>query len=148
MSKSRIKSVAMIEISITDDSMSQTLGREPHSVAFAHDINAIATARPACRICCRVETLAKAMGALEGGDGMHFVVYDLLGLFAAARVWWTLRAYGVEEIRILYAEPNTANHSEASAEGLSRMIPLKPDVQGGKREGTVICNSGDSLAKR
>ncbi len=46
-------------------------------------------------------TLAKEMSALGLGDGMHFVVYDLLGLFAAARVWWTLRAYGVEEIRIL-----------------------------------------------
>ena len=47
------------------------------------------------------ETLAKEMGALGLGDGMRFVVYDALGLFAAARVWWTLRAYGVEEVRIL-----------------------------------------------
>ena len=47
------------------------------------------------------ETLAKEMSALGLGDGMRFVVYDALGLFAAARVWWTLRAYGVEEIRIL-----------------------------------------------
>ena len=47
------------------------------------------------------EMLAKEMSALGLGDGMRFVVYDALGLFAAARVWWTLRAYGVEEIRIL-----------------------------------------------
>jgi thiosulfate/3-mercaptopyruvate sulfurtransferase len=47
------------------------------------------------------ETLAKAMSALGLGDGMRFVVYDATGLFAAARVWWTLRAYGVEDIRIL-----------------------------------------------
>ncbi len=33
------------------------------------------------------------MTALGLGDGMSFVVYDALGLFAAARVWWTLRAY-------------------------------------------------------
>ena len=45
--------------------------------------------------------LAKEMGALGLGDGMRFVVYDALGLFAAARVWWTLRAYGVEDVRIL-----------------------------------------------
>jgi thiosulfate/3-mercaptopyruvate sulfurtransferase len=45
--------------------------------------------------------LAKAMSALGLGDGMRFVVYDVLGLYAAARVWWTLRAYGVEEVRIL-----------------------------------------------
>ena len=47
------------------------------------------------------DALAKAMGALGLGDGMRLVVYDALGLFAAARVWWTLRAYGVEEVRIL-----------------------------------------------
>jgi thiosulfate/3-mercaptopyruvate sulfurtransferase len=47
------------------------------------------------------EALAKAMSALGLGDGMRFVVYDALGLFAAARVWWTLRAYGVEKVRIL-----------------------------------------------
>jgi thiosulfate/3-mercaptopyruvate sulfurtransferase len=47
------------------------------------------------------ETLVKEMGALGLGDGMRFVVYDALGLFAAARVWWTLRAYGVAEVRIL-----------------------------------------------
>ncbi len=32
---------------------------------------------------------------------MRFVVYDVLGLFAAARVWWTLRAYGAKDVRIL-----------------------------------------------
>jgi thiosulfate/3-mercaptopyruvate sulfurtransferase len=47
------------------------------------------------------EALAKAMSALGLGDGMRFVVYDALGLYAAARVWWTLRAYGVEDVRIL-----------------------------------------------
>jgi thiosulfate/3-mercaptopyruvate sulfurtransferase len=47
------------------------------------------------------ETLAREMTALGLGDGMRFVIYDVLGLFAAARVWWTLRAYGVEDVRIL-----------------------------------------------
>ena len=47
------------------------------------------------------EALAAAMGALGLGDGMRFVVYDALGLYAAARVWWTLRAFGVEDVRIL-----------------------------------------------
>src|SRR5271169_1279626 len=47
------------------------------------------------------DTLAKAMSALGLGDGMRLAVYDALGLFAAARVWWTLRACGVEEVRIL-----------------------------------------------
>ena len=44
---------------------------------------------------------AKAMAELGLGDGMRFVIYDTLGLFAAARVWWTLRAYGAEDVRIL-----------------------------------------------
>jgi thiosulfate/3-mercaptopyruvate sulfurtransferase len=47
------------------------------------------------------EALANEMSARGLGDGMRFVVYDALGLFAAARVWWTLRAYGVKDIRIL-----------------------------------------------
>jgi thiosulfate/3-mercaptopyruvate sulfurtransferase len=47
------------------------------------------------------DPLAKAMTALGLGDGMRFVVYDALGLYAAARVWWTLRAYGVDDVRIL-----------------------------------------------
>jgi len=47
------------------------------------------------------KTLAEAMGALGLGDGVRFVIYDALGLFAAARVWWTLRAYGVADVKIL-----------------------------------------------
>jgi thiosulfate/3-mercaptopyruvate sulfurtransferase len=47
------------------------------------------------------DVIAKSMTQLGLGDGMHFVVYDTLGLFAAARVWWTLRAYGVREVKIL-----------------------------------------------
>ena len=50
----------------------------------------------------RPEALAKAMTALGLGDGMRFVVYDATGLYTAARVWWTLRAYRVEDVRILY----------------------------------------------
>ncbi len=44
---------------------------------------------------------AQEMSALGLGDGMHFVVYDALGLFAAARVWWMVRAFGVSEVTIL-----------------------------------------------
>jgi thiosulfate/3-mercaptopyruvate sulfurtransferase len=44
---------------------------------------------------------AKAMTALGLGDGMRLVVYDTHGLFAAARVWWTLRAYGAYDASIL-----------------------------------------------
>jgi len=47
------------------------------------------------------KVFAESMEALGLGDGMRFVVYDTLGLFAAARVWWTLRAYGVRDVAIL-----------------------------------------------
>jgi thiosulfate/3-mercaptopyruvate sulfurtransferase len=45
--------------------------------------------------------MAKAMSALGLGDGMRFVVYDVHGLFAAARVWWTLRAFGAPHVSLL-----------------------------------------------
>ena len=41
------------------------------------------------------------MTALGLGDGMRIVVYDALGLFAAARVWWMLRVFGVDDVTIL-----------------------------------------------
>jgi thiosulfate/3-mercaptopyruvate sulfurtransferase len=47
------------------------------------------------------QKFADEMTALGLGDGMRFVVYDSPGLFAAARVWWTLRAFGAEEVAIL-----------------------------------------------
>jgi thiosulfate/3-mercaptopyruvate sulfurtransferase len=72
----------------------------PGSVFF--DIDTIADVDSALpHMLPKPETLAKAMGALGLGDGMRFVTYDSLGLYAAARVWWTLRAYGVKEVRIL-----------------------------------------------
>ncbi|MGO4872415.1 MAG: 3-mercaptopyruvate sulfurtransferase [Roseiarcus sp.] len=45
---------------------------------------------------------AQEMSALGLGDGMRFVVYDTHGLFAAARVWWMLRAFGVDDVTILH----------------------------------------------
>ena len=47
------------------------------------------------------KAFAAEMEALGLGDGMRFVVYDALGLFAAARVWWTLRAFGARDVRVL-----------------------------------------------
>ena len=44
---------------------------------------------------------SSAMRRLGLGDGMAMIVYDALGLFAAARVWWMLRAFGVRDARIL-----------------------------------------------
>ncbi|MGH6675726.1 MAG: rhodanese-like domain-containing protein, partial [Xanthobacteraceae bacterium] len=43
----------------------------------------------------------EAVGALGIGNGDTVVVYDSLGLYSAARVWWTFRLFGATEVFIL-----------------------------------------------
>jgi thiosulfate/3-mercaptopyruvate sulfurtransferase len=43
----------------------------------------------------------EAVGALGIGDGDTVVVYDNLGLYSAARVWWTFRIFGATNVFIL-----------------------------------------------
>lgn len=43
----------------------------------------------------------KAVGALGIGDGDTVVVYDSVGLYSAARVWWTFRIFGAKKVYIL-----------------------------------------------
>jgi thiosulfate/3-mercaptopyruvate sulfurtransferase len=43
----------------------------------------------------------EAAGALGIGDGDTVVVYDSVGLFSAARVWWTFRLFGAKSVYIL-----------------------------------------------
>jgi thiosulfate/3-mercaptopyruvate sulfurtransferase len=42
-----------------------------------------------------------AVGALGVGDGDAVVVYDSVGLYSAARVWWTFRLFGTKKVFIL-----------------------------------------------
>src|SRR3954471_19260576 len=44
---------------------------------------------------------AEQVGALGVGDGMTVVLYDGIGLYGAARVWWTFRAFGSDKVRVL-----------------------------------------------
>jgi thiosulfate/3-mercaptopyruvate sulfurtransferase len=44
---------------------------------------------------------ASAMRKLGLGDGVRMIVYDGDGLFSAARVWWTLRTFGANDVQIL-----------------------------------------------
>jgi thiosulfate/3-mercaptopyruvate sulfurtransferase len=44
---------------------------------------------------------ASRMKKMGVGDGMRIVVYDTTGLFSAARVWWTFRAMGHEDVAVL-----------------------------------------------
>ncbi len=76
------------------------LGHIPGAVFF--DIDAIAdTSTGLPHMLPDALKFAAEMTALGLGDGMRFVVYDSPGLFAAARVWWTLRAFGAEKVAIL-----------------------------------------------
>ncbi|MCH9807197.1 MAG: 3-mercaptopyruvate sulfurtransferase [Alphaproteobacteria bacterium] len=40
----------------------------------------------------------KEMGV---GDGLRIVVYDSVGIYSAARAWWTFRAMGHEDVKVL-----------------------------------------------
>ena len=48
-----------------------------------------------------VEKFMSRMRALGVGDGHQVVVYDALGLFSAARVWWLFRLMGQKNIAVL-----------------------------------------------
>ena len=45
--------------------------------------------------------LASRMREIGVGDGMRIIVYDTQGLFSAARVWWTFRAMGHQDVAVL-----------------------------------------------
>jgi len=47
------------------------------------------------------EQFAAQVGALGVGGGMTIVLYDGIGLYGAARVWWTFRAFGSDSVRVL-----------------------------------------------
>lgn len=47
------------------------------------------------------EEFASAMEKLGFGDGMRFVIYDRTDLMGGARVWWTLRVFGAQDVKIL-----------------------------------------------
>jgi thiosulfate/3-mercaptopyruvate sulfurtransferase len=72
----------------------------PGAVFF--DIDAIADANSGLpHMLPAPEDFTRAMRELGIGDGMRAVVYDSLGLFSAARAWWTLRAFGKSEVYVL-----------------------------------------------
>ncbi|MGU3494908.1 3-mercaptopyruvate sulfurtransferase [Xanthobacteraceae bacterium A53D] len=44
---------------------------------------------------------AAAVGALGISESRRIVVYDSAGLFSAPRVWWTFKAFGAHDVKIL-----------------------------------------------
>ena len=85
-------------------------GRDPKAEFFAaripgaifFDIDEIAdTTSPLPHMAPSSEKFASRMRKLGIGDGATIVVYDSVGLFSAARVWWMFRMMGKEDVFIL-----------------------------------------------
>ena len=85
-------------------------GRDPHAeYAEAHipgaqffDIDEIAdTASALPHMLPPSEKFASRVKALGIGDGHQVVVYDTVGLFSAARVWWMFRVFGHRNVAVL-----------------------------------------------
>jgi thiosulfate/3-mercaptopyruvate sulfurtransferase len=75
-------------------------GHIPGAVFF--DINAIAdTSTDLPHMMPGPAAFGEAVGQLGIGKDDTIVVYDGLGLFSAARVWWTFRIFGAEKVFIL-----------------------------------------------
>jgi thiosulfate/3-mercaptopyruvate sulfurtransferase len=72
----------------------------PGAVYF--DIDEIAdTDSPLPHMLPSPEKFASRAKKLGLGDGNRIVVYDGLGLFSAARVWWMFRVYGHNDVAVL-----------------------------------------------
>ena len=70
--------------------------------ALYFDIDEIAdTDSPLPHMLPRPEKFASRMRALGVGDGARVIVYDRVGVFSAARVWWTFRVMGHDDVAVL-----------------------------------------------
>jgi thiosulfate/3-mercaptopyruvate sulfurtransferase len=47
------------------------------------------------------EKFSSRMRSMGIGDGSRIVIYDSSGLYSAARVWWTFRVMGVDDVSVL-----------------------------------------------
>lgn len=70
--------------------------------ALFFDIDRISdTSNPLPHMLPRPEQFSSQMRKMGIGDGMRVVVYDARGMFSAARVWWTFRAMGMDDVAVL-----------------------------------------------
>jgi thiosulfate/3-mercaptopyruvate sulfurtransferase len=75
-------------------------GHIPDAVRF--DIDAIKDhSNPLPHMLPSAEEFAAAAGKLGIGDGQTIVVYDGMGLYGAARVWWMFRTFGSDNVVVL-----------------------------------------------
>lgn len=70
--------------------------------AVRFDIDAIAdTASDLPHMLPTPDAFAAMVGALGVGDDSHVIVYDRVGVFSAARAWWSLKAMGAARVQVL-----------------------------------------------
>ncbi|MGV1014564.1 MAG: 3-mercaptopyruvate sulfurtransferase [Methyloceanibacter sp.] len=70
--------------------------------ALFFDIDEIAdTKSPLPHMLPPPEKFSSRMRSMGIGDGSRIVVYDRHGIFSAARVWWTFRVMGVDDVSVL-----------------------------------------------
>lgn len=75
-------------------------GHIPGAVFF--DVNAVAdTTSDLPHMLPPAHVFSSMMRRMGIGDGQTIVVYDGVGLYSAARVWWMFRAMGVEQVFVL-----------------------------------------------
>jgi thiosulfate/3-mercaptopyruvate sulfurtransferase len=83
------------------------------------DIDAVAdTSNPLPHMLPTADAFAKAVGALGIDEEQTIVVYDVVGLSSAPRVWWTFRIMGARDVVILEG-------------GLAKWVAEKRPVEGG-----------------
>jgi len=70
--------------------------------AIFFDIDEVADAKsPLPHMLPPPEKFSSRMRSMGIGDGSPIVVYDARGIYSAARVWWTFRVMGVEDVTVL-----------------------------------------------
>jgi len=70
--------------------------------AIFFDIDEIAdTKSPLPHMLPPPEKFSSRMRSMGIGDGSRIVVYDSSGMFSAARVWWTFRVMGFDDVTVL-----------------------------------------------
>ncbi len=70
--------------------------------ALFFDIDAISdTGSPLPHMLPPPEKFSSAVRKMGIGDGKRIIVYDTVGLFSAARVWWMFRVFGHDDVAVL-----------------------------------------------
>ena len=106
-------------------------GHIPGAVRF--DIDALSDhSSPLPHMLPEAKDFAKAVGAMGIGPQSRVVIYDGLGLFSAARVWWTFKRFGHEFVAVLSGgSPLWRKEGRAWTQNLStpkpQSYPLPPN---------------------